>query len=141
MPQRPSRQRLSSNAGAANVQFRLGHEIPVAMPTFRYRYMFGGHADEKRQSRSSVGQHPEDPQIWNPCGYRRNNSPVSVDPSNEHICGTGVTQSMRENFQKILDHFKMGRMHARPNTGTPVRGKAVCQSVRPWIFPTRSMTA
>ena len=50
-----------------------------------------------------VDQHPENPQSWNLYGYVRNNPLSLVDPTGEYVCGTGVTQSMCDQFQKGLD--------------------------------------
>jgi RHS repeat-associated protein len=52
---------------------------------------------------SGVDQHPEDPQSWNVYAYGRNNPLVMVDPTGEYVCGSGVTQTMCDNFQKELD--------------------------------------
>jgi hypothetical protein len=57
---------------------------------------------------SGVDQHPEDPQSWNLYAYGRNNPLIMVDPSGEYVCGSGVTQTMCDNFQKELDAAQQG---------------------------------
>jgi RHS repeat-associated protein len=52
---------------------------------------------------SGVDQHPENPQTWNLYSYVRNNPLSLVDPKGEYVCGSGVTQSMCDQFQKGLD--------------------------------------
>jgi hypothetical protein len=57
---------------------------------------------------SGVDQHPENPQSWNLYSYGLNNPLMYTDPSGEYVCGSGVTQSMCDNFQKTLDTAQTG---------------------------------
>jgi RHS repeat-associated protein len=57
---------------------------------------------------SGVDQHPENPQSWNLYSYGLNNPLMYTDPSGEYVCGSGITQSMCDNFQKTLDTAQTG---------------------------------
>lgn len=57
---------------------------------------------------SGVDQHPEDPQSWNLYTYGRNNPLVMVDPTGEYVCGSSLTSTQCDNFQKTLDAAQNG---------------------------------
>ncbi len=78
-------------------------DAETGLDYFGARYFSSAQGRMTSPDAYGVDQHPEDPQSWNLYAYGRNNPLRFVDPNGEYVCGSGVTQSMCDNFQKSLD--------------------------------------
>lgn len=89
----------------ANVYCCRGETLDAVtgLDYFGARYFSGAQGRMTSPDAYGVDQQPEDPQSWNLYAYGRNNPIRFVDPTGEYVCGSGVTQSMCDNFQKALD--------------------------------------
>jgi RHS repeat-associated protein len=83
------------------------HDIESGNEFFLARYS-GSTMGRFMSPDSGVDQHPENPQTWNLYSYGRNNPLVFIDPTGEYVCGSGVTQSMCDNFQNTLNAAQNG---------------------------------
>lgn len=78
-------------------------DAETGLDYFGARYYSGAQGRMTSPDAYGVDQHPEDPQSWNLYAYGRNNPLRFVDPTGEYVCGSGVDETMCNNFQKALD--------------------------------------